>query len=741
MKTYKIYFLTILFLFLTTGCSKDSVSNTETPTPSPEIPEPKPNNDIILSEKTILLTEDFIKHVTEPITGMDIKLDASIKKTDLPKKGEILLCSTISDQFPFGFLGKVTEVNKSENIYMIKTEYAALNEAFDKLHINETQSFILDNTDVKGRSIAESPTLIPYKYEGFTGFQFVKDRNFSTELNSNGWKDIDLSGSIEGDMNIKCGIGFKLECNIDLDKEKDKNYIVITLHSHSSQDITFNILGNANLESVLEFKRFPIKILKFPEDAIVQFILRPEIILSAYANISGKFETNYTLHNEQDWMLFFEHKDEKTSTGIAKLENGKNNNASSSFVLDGKLGAGVRMEFSLTPFTFTQEKMTASASLSFGPSISAEIPLSNNSENYYNAFRDNKIQTVGLNIEGKATCTIPLSGKDNTEVSLLNLELFKKEYYLFPLFENLKWDKKTSTISSVVKRELLIPAYLDYALFDRDKKFLNLLLDQPIEYKNEESITNPFTTANKNINSNQTYYICPIVELPILGKIKAMPEIKLETIAVETVDAAYFDKTLTMVGKFNPQISNISSFGICYSTVNNSPTLADNHTKALMQDDGEFQISLSGVKEGDTYYYRAYIIYDGEIYLANNIKKIKIKDSNNSLIIGKWKFIESKSTSTCDDPGYTEWPWGDLTINSDGTFHASDGYLLAIDGTWYFTSENKLVIKYYDEELLGLGVNITNLSSQTLSFTSKTTSSEEECITRMDVTFERIKDE
>ena len=133
-----------LFMLLLSGmtilsCSKDDPVEPDGGTEEPGIEEPEEpagDEEMVLGEQTILITPELISHVSTPVTGMQIVLDNSIDEAELPKEGEILLNIERSDLFPHGFLGKVSQVNKAADGYVIDTEKAYLDEAFDKLYVD-----------------------------------------------------------------------------------------------------------------------------------------------------------------------------------------------------------------------------------------------------------------------------------------------------------------------------------------------------------------------------------------------------------------------------------------------------------------------------------------------------------------------------------------------------------------------------------------------------------------------------
>lgn len=737
MKRQSIFMLSLFSLLLLDSCSKDSSADNPEPTPDEKpIPVPDQNENVILSENTVLVTEKLTNHVTQPVVGSTIKFDLSIKQEDLPKVGQIILNSTLSKNFPKGFLGKVIKISKNENAYEVETEDASLCETFDKLYIHEIQDIVLDESSNKARTPLTLSSLQPYQYEDYRGLQFSKSKELSASISQDGWKNTNVSGSVEGKIGLNCGVGFKLECNIDIDKAKEKKYVAITLHSHSFQDVSLSLKGTATLETEYEFLKFPLIASKLPEGAVIQLILTPEIILSAFGSISGEFEVNKVLlHNDQDWILYFVQQKGENYAGIKKLSSGNNTPNTSSFILNGTLSGGLKIKASMK--LFNQEYVTAEASLSAGPSISAQLPLTNNTENYYESFCDNTINTIWY-VQGETSFNVSVFDKNGRDLSTsASVEFFKKEYHLFPAFENVKWHDASSTVSANVKNDLFIPANLNYALLDQNKTFQKLLLDQSIEYKSEKDLSTPLSATCQNLDPSKTYYIRPTIELPILGTIKALPEIKISPIEVLTIGALYYSEQqyLIMTGAFkvDEESKEPTQYGICYSTSNPNPTLSDIYIQAKMNDEGEFSTTLSNIAEEVTYYYRAYAVTNNKI-IYGEVESIKIEKPDEDTykkIVGTWEpiYYNLKAYVPEDSEEYEEipeWNWETITFYSNGKY-----FILGYYNSWNLLSKTTLSTEIGDGD--HVNYKIMKLTKNTLSLQVKYPG-----LYKMDVTFTRI---
>ena len=222
--------------------------------------------------------------------------------------------------------------------------------------------------------------------------------------------------------------------------------------------------------------------------------------------------------------------------------------------------------------------------------------------------------------------------------------------------------------------------------------------------------------------------------MPIFGEIEASPSVEIEPeISVTTEHYLSQGESLTLLGSFDPALQadcNITEYGICYDTSGN-PTLYGTHNAASGNDEGLFQTTI--IAEDDvTYYYRAYLIADGQIYYGE-VKEAK-KEKNDS-IIGYWKLKSTHSETIGadhphDDPG---WTWGDLLIKADGTFLTGDPTLY---GNWGYSS-GSLLLEYEDEgEMLNFYFRINQLDEQILDVVMTVYNDSE--VYKMYVTFERL---
>ncbi len=91
-------------------------------------------SEYVLGPQTIMYDEDMCRYIVE--VGEDYFILNSSTPSDLiPSVGKIICC-TITDQTPSGFLGKVTGTSADANGILVKCENVALDEAFSTLKVN-----------------------------------------------------------------------------------------------------------------------------------------------------------------------------------------------------------------------------------------------------------------------------------------------------------------------------------------------------------------------------------------------------------------------------------------------------------------------------------------------------------------------------------------------------------------------------------------------------------------------------
>ena len=540
MKKY-FYLIAVAFLSLLTfnACSSDSPEEELPPKEEPEKPDtpvdpdnPSTSDNVVLAENTVLLTDSIDKYVTDPVTGTTLNLDASIDEAELPEVGQVLLYGNVSEKFPLGFLGKVKDVVKSSSGYEVITEPVSLEEAFDKLYINETTTLTFDDNDTLSRGgtiqVGSGPWL---PGDGYVGWQYSWGVDFSKELDKEWNTYSQTSGSLSGTYTGGFAVGFKLSCNIDIDKKVKKDpYINITVGARTSFGSTFKVSGSLKQTFAKKIIEIPINPCLMPQKAAIQIVLNPAFILSAFMEFEGDMDLELKHNVDKKWELSYIYEHGQSSLVDRKGDSNDKDPVTQSFSLEGSVGAGLSGELGMK--LFNNENVTCKFEILARPTIEANMSL-DNEENVYERLKDSKVTFTLCKISASAKAEIShfLNKMDaEASVQIPDLVLGKKEYYLFPEFteKNALWKGDNQLLAEYdVKRDLLFPAQLGMRLMDKDKRTLKddvSLVEY--HYGKEESPTLLSATFS-NVNSRKDYYVCPIVELPLFGKVAASPVTKI----------------------------------------------------------------------------------------------------------------------------------------------------------------------------------------------------------------------
>lgn len=217
---------------------------------------------------------------------------------------------------------------------------------------------------------------------------------------------------------------------------------------------------------------------------------------------------------------------------------------------------------------------------------------------------------------------------------------------------------------------------------------------------------------------------------------------------VTEVTKAMFSASFSVAFNSNEykSLKQTPEVGICFSDVNESPTIDDGKIKEGSSL-SKYTFSINGLDAGTTYYYRAYIkvndaVYYGDVQSQTTFGK---KTENNYKIINGHKFIDLGLPSgllwaTCnvgaataaDDGNY--YAWGETAPQSTNSYNWAS-YKFSSSLTKYNSSDNKTVLdKDDDAAYVNWGSScrmptqdefseLLNSANCTWTWTSQTTSS------------------
>ena len=332
----------------------------------------------VLNEKVVQLTtedETFIQSVTkdeDETSDKNIIIYASNTPMDkLPKEGDIILYSEITETFPAGFLGKVTSVEETGEGYAVHTEPAALDEAFDQLYINKTFDLIPQEGEEVQTRIG-----ISQDEDGF----FCLDQPISLEKGI-----FSVNGSVTA--------GFKLYIHIEIDNAAQKPpYMFVTLQTKATSSLGFGIHASGDVNPLeipvgeYAFNKVPAAIVLTPT---VQF----SFVLDAEGDLG--FDSNVEFSKKTVSALLC--KDGKWEKGANDIDSDGFFNyemdSNAGITMQGSVFAGIATALELQLFNNDKMKIGITPQVGFEETASLSLTPSSQDDNLYETLKQQNDNT------------------------------------------------------------------------------------------------------------------------------------------------------------------------------------------------------------------------------------------------------------------------------------------------------------------------------------------------------------
>lgn len=605
-------------LLLFVSCSKEgtSVDDNEPEKEKPGTEEPDgDNNKVVLGEKTVQLTQDLVNQVSETVKSSDLTLSSSVKESELPEVGQILLVSEVSEKFPNGFLGRVTKVSKENGGYKVSTESVPLDVAFEELSVDQTIDLIPEGVDTRALTADE---------DGFY------------------WVEMELKG---GEIaKGTCAVGCKLQCIIDINNKVHKPMASFTLISRLKANAALEIKGEGDKDILdIPLISVPLKIVPVnPVGAAITITMQPTLDLKFLVSAHGEFSLNANSEFYKEVVSGLVYQDGAWKAGSHEQKNGTNGFElkQAEMKVDGTLFEGLQMGVSLK--FFNAGVANASFGVRAGLGQEAHFSCDMLGQNFYDQFKDSYLQSyLEIGVQGEAAVPILGDGASWGPEDLIEpVRLMKKDYYLFPSFNDLDVTtdekKMTAAVSASVKRDLLFKStQINMGLYDKNEKLLQS--SDLMAYNKEAEFQNPWQVPFTSLKANTKYNVRPIIKFPVFNATFEASPIKdfiIEKDEVTTLDAVNI-KTgeATCKGKYQlPPDEQPLSYGICYSSGNQLPTASDSKVLSNNVDaDGNFSVRLTDLKDDEIYNYRAFVV------LKDRTVYGETKSLSTNFPVGTWR--------------------------------------------------------------------------------------------------------
>lgn len=422
---------------------------------------------------------------------------SSLESGQLPKMGEIVVVNELTDEFPKGFVGRVCEINNSTGEYKVKTTYAAIDEIFSELKIDEDIDVSsLDYYDEEGNKINAS---VVEDESTDDGSEYVYTESVPAAMKAAGYSAPRASGSVTiakkkwsltflNKPNAKIKGTFSIGGAVDAKIDISDGYFMIEPKFEAGLDVEFSVDASYSQKFddtkklIVQIPvRIPqIPILTFPVNIYNYHLWASEMKLAGKASVS--ISPSFRL----------EYNDGKVSGKPRVGSSNKFFDGESGITLSGKVsytnGLRVLQGIGLAQWTIFEFKniyvdgnVNVSASTSVDL-VSTETGVFSNVgyQALDNASIEGKLQG-GLYVNTSGFLRLfskKKNGKDNYEKTLSlacpTVNLFK--VYLLPSVSD--WDKKitgespsaSALLSYKLGRKLLMPVSYGMALYKNGSK-------------------------------------------------------------------------------------------------------------------------------------------------------------------------------------------------------------------------------------------------------------------------------
>ncbi len=243
-----------------------------------------------LTEEAVFMTEEQTSLFASVENGMII-MPLSASEEDIPSAGDVILCP-ITDKTPAGLLVKVVSMEKTGTGYVLSTEPAMLQDAFEELKVNSSfdiSSFVENITDEDG-NIIEAESVSSDIWSDFAGSP--EDTTSAIPTKAAGNAELAVKFPVKTDwFSGYLFTEFNLNVDIDISKRQlNRFYVGLNKKTGISGDVGFET--EAGFKAVLVEKSVSFRPFLIPGTPIV---IRPSMYVEDTFEAKGKLETKLDL--------------------------------------------------------------------------------------------------------------------------------------------------------------------------------------------------------------------------------------------------------------------------------------------------------------------------------------------------------------------------------------------------------------------------------------------------------------
>lgn len=500
----------------------------------------------VLSENTTEITESMAEHISvSPDDNTTLIYGSGIAEEDVPQVGDIIFAK-VSDNFPDGFLGKVSNIQKNnDGSYTVETGVAALSEAFDELYINET-AVLIPEDEIRTRN--------------------SRTEAFNIELKSGiSYKYGNPDQPLYAKTEISYGAIFYFSVSLDKKRKIEQAAVTLvkafTIDGELGASGTFpNIEENGQIKKPLGEKRFlPLTL----GPGIIRII--PVISSNFIMKVKGSIENKLKISTSIKTYSGSEYKNGEWVGRSSEREQGINNKTPLKF-LDNEVGGDLTFKgegfigfsFPIEARLYGRKDMAINLEPEAGIGMEAQIEVNEENSQSIEQILSDATVSIWLDINAKfnADASLIVPGDLKKEYTIFQGKLFKREIPLFPDIkkpeakvtpEETTEAEPEPTYAADVETEVQGPTLMEnveiaYAIEDEETGEV-LEISEPIPYSGEvegelmggetpiEEVK-PVKTAFKELKQEVSYIVYPVISSPFLTSVIKKYDMSLKQQAI-----------------------------------------------------------------------------------------------------------------------------------------------------------------------------------------------------------------
>lgn len=326
--------------------------------------------------------------------------------------------SRVSDEFPDGFIGRVTNVTTNgDGSCTVATQPASLSEVFDELYVDETIVLEPEATPAaRGRALNEMNVF---------GFHL----NAEADVQYGSGAPLKVTGKLQS--------GQKLMATFILNKQEQMERAAITLEQSASVELEVTVNGEFTPEPIVK-KLAGIRFAPLPlAGGLIR--LTPVIDFNFICKAEGKVESQATFRSETYTCIGAEYKDGAWRTGSNTHNKALNEspwNFTGQLTLEGKIGMGFGLDCQFKLYNLDNMKVAVKPELT--GNLSGEFSVDSNVENLEQLLSDTYLVfnwELGADIEVDASLLSP-EDELKHEFEVASFTFGERKLYVLPFFKD-----------------------------------------------------------------------------------------------------------------------------------------------------------------------------------------------------------------------------------------------------------------------------------------------------------------